>query len=139
MATDLYAQYANPITPEVLGLENQRAYARQLMQMSAQPQGQMISGRYVAPSWTQQLNAALNPVIGALMTRSADERALKLAEQLRTKEAEDINKFFQYQYGAPAQFAPQTDTLAGEMISPDRKSTRLNSSHVSESRMPSSA
>ena len=103
MATDLYAQYANPITPEVLGLENQRAYARQLMQMSAQPQGQMISGRYVAPSWTQQLNAALNPVIGALMTKSADTQALKLAEKLRAKEAEDINKFFQYQYGQPSQ------------------------------------
>lgn len=103
MATDLYAQYANPMTPEILGLENQRAYARQLMQMSAQPQGGMVSGRYVAPSWTQQLSAALNPIIGAYMTTKADEKALKIADKLRTKEAEDINKFYQYQYGQPSQ------------------------------------
>ena len=101
--TDLYGQYTNPATPEILGLERQREYARQLMQMSAQPQGQMVSGRYVAPAFTQQLQAALNPVIGALMSTSADKRALQIAERLREKEAEDVNKFFQYQYGSPSQ------------------------------------
>lgn len=116
--TDLYGQYTNPATPEILGLERQREYARQLMQMSAQPQGGMVSGRYVAPAFTQQLQAALNPVIGALMSTSADKKALQIAERLREKEAEDINKFFEYQYGKSAQIAPQGDTLAGEMISP---------------------
>lgn len=101
--TDLYGQYTNPVTPEILGLERQREYARQLMQMSAQPQGGMVSGRYVAPAFTQQLQAALNPVIGALMSTSADKRALQIAERLREKEAEDVNKFFQYQYGSPSQ------------------------------------
>ena len=101
--SDLYGQYSNPATPEILGLERQREYARQLMQMSAQPQGQMVSGRYVAPAFTQQLQAALNPVIGALMSTSADKKALQIAERLREKEAEDVNKFFQYQYGSPSQ------------------------------------
>lgn len=101
--TDLYGQYTNPVTPEILGLDRQREYARQLMQMSAQPQGGMVSGRYVAPAFTQQLQAALNPVIGALMSTSADKRALQIAERLREKEAEDVNKFFQYQYGSPSQ------------------------------------
>lgn len=101
--TDLYGQYTNPVTPEILGLERQREYARQLMQMSAQPQGGMVSGRYVAPAFTQQLQAALNPVVGALMSTSADKKALQIAERLREKEAEDVNKFFQYQYGSPSQ------------------------------------
>ena len=86
--TDLYSQYMNPMTPEIMGLERQRQYARMLMQQSAQPQGQMVSGQFVAPSWAQQLNAALNPVIGAYLTRGADEQALKLAEQLRKGRSE---------------------------------------------------
>lgn len=81
--TDLYSQYLNPATPEILGLERQKAYAKMLMAQSAQPQGQMVSGQFVAPSWTQQLNAALNPVIGAYLTKSADDEALKLATKLR--------------------------------------------------------
>lgn len=101
--TDLYSQYLNSSTPEILGLERQRQYARMLMQQSAQPQGQMVSGQYVAPSWTQQLNAALNPVLGAYLSKASDTEATKLAEKLRNKEAEDINKFFAYQYGAPSQ------------------------------------
>lgn len=116
--TDLYGQYANPATPEILGLERQRQFAKMLMAQSQQPQGQMVSGRYVAPAWTQQLQAALNPVVGALLSTSADKKALQIAEQLRNKEAQDINKFFEYQYGRSAEVAPQGDTLAGEMISP---------------------
>lgn len=81
--TDLYSQLLNPATPEIMGLERQRAYARMLMQQSAQPQGQMVSGQFVAPSWAQQLNAALNPIIGAYLSKGADEQALKLAESLR--------------------------------------------------------
>ena len=41
---------------------------------------------------------------------------------------------------APATTPPTTGAAAGTAVgAPDRKSTRLNSSHVSESRMPSSA
>ena len=36
-------------------------------------------------------------------------------------------------------FEAQAIAVALEKMNPDRKSTRLNSSHVSESRMPSSA
>jgi hypothetical protein len=99
--TDLYSQYMNPMTPEIMGLERQRQYARMLMQQSAQPQGEMVSGRYVAPSWTQQLNAALNPVIGAYLTKGADEQALKLAKQLREQEMKDIQQYTDLLRGKP--------------------------------------
>lgn len=36
-----------------------------------QPQGQMVSGRYVAPSWTQQLAAALNNSPGGYSTNQS--------------------------------------------------------------------
>lgn len=36
-----------------------------------QPQGQMVSGYYVAPSWTQQLNAALNNSPGGFSTNQS--------------------------------------------------------------------
>ena len=91
--TDLYSQLLNPATPEIMGLERQRAYARMLMQQSAQPQGQMVSGQFVAPSWAQQLNAALNPVIGAYLSKGADDQALKLAKQLRQSYGEEVKQF----------------------------------------------
>ena len=41
-------------------------------------------------------------------------------------------------YGGEGEYATDTGVF-GSRLTPDRKSTRLNSSHVSESRMPSSA
>lgn len=93
--TDLYSQYLNPATPEILGLERQKAYAKMLMAQSAQPQGQMVSGQFVAPSWTQQLNAALNPVIGAFLTKRADDEALKLAQKLRGEQTRIGREYLQ--------------------------------------------
>lgn len=124
MATiDLYSQLMNPATPEIMGLERQRAYARMLMQQSAQPQGQMVSGQFVAPSWTQQLNAALNPVIGAYLSKSADEKVLKLADQLRRQQEIATQDLTNTMFGAPAQYVPQGEPLAGEMISPATKAS----------------
>lgn len=102
--TDLYSQYLNPATPEILGLERQKAYAKMLMAQSAQPQGQMVSGQFVAPSWTQQLNAALNPVIGAYLTKSADDEALKLAQKLRGEQTRIGREYLQ-------SLTPTTETV----------------------------
>lgn len=99
--TDLYSQYANPTTPEILGLERQKAYAKMLMTQSAQPQGQMVSGQFVAPSWTQQLNAALNPVIGAFLTKRADDESTKLAQALRKRYGDELSEFLEKQKTDP--------------------------------------
>jgi hypothetical protein len=93
--TDLYSQLLNPVAPEIMGLERQRQYARMLMQQSAQPQGQMVSGQFVAPSWTQQLNAALNPIVGAYLSKSADTEANKLAKKLRDEQTRLGKEYFQ--------------------------------------------
>jgi hypothetical protein len=71
-------------TPETADLSRQRRIAELLMtQGMEQPQGQMISGHYVAPSWTQQIAPLAKAAIGTGLSQSLDEKQLKLAEALR--------------------------------------------------------
>lgn len=82
--TDIQAQAAN--------LERQRRYAQMLMQQP-QAQGQIVSGHFVGPAWTQQIQSLVNPILGSYVEKRADEQMLKLADQLRRQnaaEAEDI-------------------------------------------------
>ena len=67
-----------------LELQRRLRMAQQLQQSKA-PEGQMISGHYVAPSWTQQLASAY----GAYKGRKAEEEALKgYGEYQKTKSAQ---------------------------------------------------
>jgi len=71
---------------EALDISRQRILADLLTgQMFNQPQGQMISGHYVAPSWTQQLAPLASGIAGQAMGAKLDEKQLKLAEALRIK------------------------------------------------------
>ena len=62
-------------------------------QMSQGPAGQMVSGQYVANSPLQMLNAPVNQLVGAYLSTKGDEKAVKLAEALRGKESELLNKY----------------------------------------------
>jgi hypothetical protein len=64
-------------------LNRQQQMAQMLMQQSQQPQGQMISGRYVAPSWTQQLAPLANIAASKYIGEKADTEASKLAQKIR--------------------------------------------------------
>ena len=66
------------VDPEAQALQRQKQYAAALLQQNQQPQGQMVSGRFVAPSFTQQLSSALNPVLGAYMLNQADTKQAQL-------------------------------------------------------------
>ncbi len=55
----------------------------QMLSSAPVPEGQMISGRYVAPSWTQSLAQLANAATGAYFGNQAEEKQLKLAEKLR--------------------------------------------------------
>jgi hypothetical protein len=75
--------------PEALDLSRQRKLADLLTgQTFNQPQGNMISGHYVAPSWTQQLAPLVSGIAGQAMNKNLDEKQLKLAEALRGKQQE---------------------------------------------------
>jgi hypothetical protein len=79
-----------------MGLERQRKLAQALTsQAFNQPQGQMISGHYVAPSWTQQLAPALSAAVGLGMNESLDKKQLALAEALRGKQQEVMQAWSQ--------------------------------------------
>lgn len=82
--------------PEIQDLSRQRKIAEMLMASGMQqPQGQMISGHYVAPSWAQQLNPLFNAAVGSASANSIDEKQLKLAEALRGKGAEETQQILQ--------------------------------------------
>jgi len=87
-------QEALNFNPELQDVSRQRKLADLLMaQGMQQPQGQMISGRYVAPSWTQQLNPMANVLAGQAVSSRADIQQTKLAEALRQKQALEIEQF----------------------------------------------
>ena len=99
--TDIQAEAAN--------LERQRRYAQMLMQQ--QPaQGQMVSGHYVAPSWTQNLQTLVNPLVGAYMEKQADTQALNLANQLRRQNMAEALDIVQTMRGTPARTVQEQAT-----------------------------
>jgi hypothetical protein len=81
-----------------------------------QPQGQVISGHYVAPSWTQQLAPLAKAAIGTGLSQSLDTKQQQLAEALRGKKAEELNNFQELMAkpetrGQAFQYAAKSQTL----------------------------
>jgi hypothetical protein len=67
--------------------------AEMLMQNNQQPQGQMVSGRYVAPSFFQNILPLVNMYQSQRLAEKADTKAAQLAEAIRGRnatEAQDI-------------------------------------------------
>lgn len=88
--------------PEVIGLQRQRQLANLLTgQAFNQPQGQMISGRYVAPSALQQALPMINAAIGGLTSANLDTKEQQLAAALRQKQANEVEQFGQLQQKDP--------------------------------------
>jgi len=89
-------QQALDYNPELQDVSRQRKMAELLMaQGMQQPQGQMISGHYVAPSWSQQMNPIANILAGQAIGNRADTEQLKIAEALRTQKGEALTTFQQ--------------------------------------------
>ena len=85
------------------------ARAQRLAQMlsSAEPaQGQMVSGRYVAPSITQNLAQLANAIGSAYYSNKAETQQQALAEKLRQGETEAFADFMKTKLGTPARPAP---------------------------------
>jgi len=73
---ELYEQQQN--------LNRQQQMAQMLMQQGQQtPQGQMVSGRYVAPSIFQNLASLAQTGVGTYLQNKGDKQALEIAKQLR--------------------------------------------------------
>jgi hypothetical protein len=97
-------------------LNRQQQMAQLLMQQGMQqPQGQMVSGRYVPTSFFQNILPLAQLYAGKSMAEKADTEATKLAQRLRTQEIADINKYNQILRGQEAVAAQpeKTTELAG--------------------------
>lgn len=103
--------------PQVQGIDRQRKIAEMLMTQGTQlPQGQMVSGRYVAPSWTQNLASLANIWAGKGMLEEAEQKQIDLAKALRGKQQEAVQNYFEALREAPEQRVAQAGPPTDEMI-----------------------
>mgnify|MGYP003651935377 CR=1 FL=1 len=73
---------ANPFDEKILGERQKIALAQRLRESGQDmPQGSMIGGWYVAPSWTQQLSQALKQGLGAYQENQAEDEIKDLQNQ----------------------------------------------------------
>jgi hypothetical protein len=106
-------------------LNRQQQMAQLLLQQGTQqPQGQMVSGRYVPTSFFQNILPIANIAASKYLGGKSDAEAAKLAQRLRTQEIADINKYNQILRGQEAVAAQpeRTTELAGpfgEMVGPN--------------------
>ena len=82
-------------------INRQQKMAEMLMSQNQQPQGQMVSGRYVAPSFFQNLQPIANMLTGAYMAKQGDTKAQELAQAIRSREAAETQKILGLQFGSP--------------------------------------
>jgi hypothetical protein len=92
-------------TTDALDLARSQRLA-QLLGSQQLPEGQMISGRYVAPSITQNLAQFANMATGAYFADKAEKQNQALAEKLRTGETQALADFMKTKQGTPARPAP---------------------------------
>jgi hypothetical protein len=86
-ADELNLAQQSTLPPELYqqqqALNRQQQMAAMLMQQNQQPQGQMVSGRYVPTSFFQNLQPVANMLTGAYLAKQGDTKAAELAQQLR--------------------------------------------------------
>jgi hypothetical protein len=85
-------------------ISRQQKMAEMLLQQGLQqPQGQMVSGRYVAPSLTQNLAGLANIYMGQRGIEKAEKAQLDLADRLRKQTVQDLQAYGQAIRGTPEQ------------------------------------
>lgn len=85
------------------GFARQRKLADLLLaQGQQQPQGQMISGRFVAPSWAQQLAPLANTAASFFVNDRADKQEREATKAQRLRTAMQVQKFAELEEKDPA-------------------------------------
>ena len=109
------------LPPEILGqqqaLNRQQKMAELLMaQGMQQPQGQMISGRYVAPSVFQYLTPVFQAYAGQKLAKEGDKASADLAKALRQQYANEAQQYQDLLRGKEAVFEQAGPTQTGGNI-----------------------
>jgi hypothetical protein len=84
-------------------INRQQQLASMLMQNNQQPQGQMVSGRYVPTSFFQNILPLVNTYVGKGLLEQGDIKAAKLAEAIRNRNATEAQDIVGTLRGTPAQ------------------------------------
>jgi hypothetical protein len=105
------------LPPEILqqqqALNRQQQMAQLLMQQGqSMPSGQMVSGRYVAPSFFQYAAPLFQTYAGKSLAREGDKAQADLAKALRQQYANEMENYLKIQRGTPA-VSEQTTEMAG--------------------------
>ena len=95
------------LPPEILGqqqaLNRQQQMAQLLMQQGqSMPSGQMVSGRYVAPSFFQYAAPLAQMYAGTRLAEKGEKAALDLAAKLRETQSKEIEQFGELMKTDPA-------------------------------------
>ena len=81
-------------------INRQQKMAEMLMSQNQQPQGQMVSGRFVAPSFFQNLQPIANMLTGSYLAKQSDTKAAALAEAIRSRNATELQDILGKQFGS---------------------------------------
>ena len=81
-------------------INRQQKMAEMLMSQTQQPQGQMVSGRYVAPSFFQNILPLVNAYQGKRLLEQGDIKQQQLAEAIRGRNSQDLEKFIDLSQGS---------------------------------------
>jgi hypothetical protein len=107
MAQAQMLNLAGGFPPEILqqqqALNRQQKMAELLMQQGqSMPSGQMVSGRYVAPSFFQYAAPLAQMYAGTRLAEKGDKAALDLATKLRQTQSKEIEQFGELMKTDPA-------------------------------------
>ena len=110
--------------PQMQNISQQQKLSQMLLQQGMQqPQGQMVSGHYVAPALTQYLQPLFGAYAGSKGMETAENKQLELAKAIRqvgTEEVQNILETYKKDPNAALQLAsnaqtPQAKALAAQL------------------------
>ncbi len=112
---------AGEMAVQQAAIDRQRKIAEYLQQQSLTPnEGQMISGRYVAPSWTQNIAKIAQGLMGNSRQKELDAQQMKIATQQG-----DVERS---QYGIPSSVAAATPSASQGVPSSPGSAAQLDQS-----------
>ena len=122
---------------EQQNIERQRKMADLLRQQAMQPMenGQMVSGHYVAPSFTQGLAKLLQGYNAGKMNDAATEKQTALAQAVRGRNTSETGAITDAMSGTPAQFT-LPEGQQGPQIDAQAPNTKLAASLAINSHNP---
>jgi len=96
MADNLMGDVPLDFQPQMQNISQQQKLSQMLLQQAQQqPQGQMVSGRYVAPALTQYLTPLFSAYAGSKGMETAEQKQLDLAKAVRQIGGEEVKNILE--------------------------------------------